>query len=105
MRRIDIITIGIGIFAAGGLIYLLLQFAGIDSLNAGIWSQAILVGGLLAWLFTYIFRVLTHNMTYNQQIRSYEEAVIEKRLAEMSPEELSQLQAEIEQEKKEERDS
>ncbi|MEN9519313.1 MAG: hypothetical protein RLZZ381_1901, partial [Cyanobacteriota bacterium] len=32
--------------------------------------------------------------------KDYEEAVMQKRLAEMSPEELAQLQQEIEQEKK-----
>lgn len=100
MRRIDVIGIGIGIFAAGGLIYLLLEFAGLDSLNAGIWSQAILVGGLIGWLLTYLLRALTQNMTYNQQIKDYKEAVLQKRLEELTPEELAKLQAEIEEEKR-----
>ena len=100
MRRIDVIGIGIGIFAAGGLIYLLLQFAGLDSLNAGIWSQAIFVGGLIGWLLTYLLRAVTQNMTYNQQIKDYKEAVLQKRLEELTPEELAKLQAEIEEEKR-----
>jgi hypothetical protein len=37
-------------------------------------------------------------MTYNQQVKDYKEAVLQKRLEEMTPEELAQLQAEIEQE-------
>lgn len=98
MRRIDAIGITIGVFAAGGLIYLLLQVAGLDSLKAGIWTQAVLVGGLIGWLLTYLFRVGTKNMTYNQQVKDYEEAVLQKRLEEMTPEELAKLQAEIEQE-------
>ena len=52
MRRIDIIGIGFGIFAAGGLAYLILQAAGLNSLDAGIWSQVFLVGGLIGWLLT-----------------------------------------------------
>ena len=36
-------------------------------------------------------------MTYNQQLEDYEEAVLQKRLEEMSPEELAQIQAEVEQ--------
>lgn len=99
MRRIDIIGIGIGVFVAGGVSYLVLQVAGFDGLEAGVWSQLFLVGGLLGWLLTYLFRVLTQGMTYNQQMKDYEEAVLKKRLEEMTPEELAQLQAEVEQEK------
>ncbi|MCU0516127.1 MAG: DUF3007 family protein [Oscillatoria sp. Prado101] len=98
MRRIDIIGIGLGIFAAGGLAYLALQAAGLDSANAGIWSQVFLVGGLIGWLLTYLFRAVTQNMTYNQQLKDYESAVLQKRLEELTPEQLAQLQAEIERE-------
>jgi Protein of unknown function (DUF3007) len=99
MRRIDVIGIGIGIFATGGIIYLILQFLGLEDVNAGIWSQVILVVGLLGWVCTYLFRAFTQNMTYNQQLKDYEEAVLQKRLDELSPEELEKLQAEIEAER------
>ncbi len=79
---------------------MVLQLAGLDSLEAGIWSQLLLVGGLVGWLLTYLFRVGTKNMTYNQQLKDYEDAVLQKRLEELTPEELAKLQAEIEQEKK-----
>ena len=98
MRRIDAIGISIGIFVGGGLIYLALQVVGINSMNAGIWTQAVLVGGLVVWLMTYLFRVTNSDMTYNQQLKDYEDAVLQKRLEEMTPEELAKLQAEIEQE-------
>lgn len=101
MRRIDAIAITFGIFVAGGLTYLVLQWAGLDSLTAGIWSQVALVAVVLGWLSTYLFRAVTQNMTYHQQRRDYEDAVLQKRLDEMSPEELAQLQAEIEAEEKE----
>ena len=100
MRRIDAIGITIGLFIAGGVVYLFLQFVGLDGLNAGIWSQALLVGGLIGWLVTYLLRVGNKNMTYNQQLKDYEDAVLQKRLEEMSPEELAQLQAEVEAEKR-----
>jgi phosphotransferase system glucose/maltose/N-acetylglucosamine-specific IIC component len=99
MRRIDIIGITLGIFAAGGVIYLILQQLGLNSINAGIWSQVLLVGGLVGWVFSYLFRVVTQNMTLNQQVKDYEDAYLQKRLDEMTPEELEQLQAEVEQEK------
>ncbi|MBD1809796.1 DUF3007 family protein [Microcoleus sp. FACHB-SPT15] len=98
MRRIDAIGIAFGVFAAGGIMYVVLQVAGLDTLKAGIWSQLLLVGGLVGWLLTYLFRVGSNNMTYNQQLKDYEEAVLQKRLEEMTPEELAQLQVEIEQE-------
>jgi len=39
--------IGLGVFVAGGLVYAILQLAGLDSLEAGVWSQLLLVGGLV----------------------------------------------------------
>ncbi|MBO3461647.1 DUF3007 family protein [Aetokthonos hydrillicola Thurmond2011] len=98
MRRIDALGIGFGVFITGGLAYILLQQLGLDSQNAGIWSQALLVGGLVGWLLTYVFRATSKNMTYHQQRKQYEEAFLNKRLEELSPEELAQIQAEIEKE-------
>lgn len=98
MRRIDAIAIGIGVFAAGGLAYVVLQVVGLDNLTAGIWSQALLVLALIGWLVTYVVRAVGKDMTYHQQRQDYEEAFLTKRLEELSPEELAKLQAEIEQE-------
>ncbi|MDJ0674373.1 MAG: DUF3007 family protein [Calothrix sp. MO_167.B42] len=98
MRRIDAIGIVFGVFVAGGLVYVLLQLVGLDSQNAGIWSQALLVFGLIGWLFTYVFRAVNNKMTYHQQRDEYEQAFLQKRLDELSPEELQRLQAKIEPE-------
>ena len=100
MRRIDAIGIAIGIFAAGAIIYLVFQVAGLDSLQAGIWTQALLVGGLVGWMMSYLFRVSNTNMTYHQQLKQYEDAVLQKKLESMTPEELEKLQEEIEEEKR-----
>ncbi len=99
MRRIDALGIGFGIFIGGGIIYLVLNATGMSGISAGIWTQALLVAGLIGWSITYLLRVVTKNMTYNQQLKDYEEAVLQKRLEEMSPEELAKLQEEIEKEK------
>jgi hypothetical protein len=99
MRRIDVIGIGFGVFAAGGLLYLAFSLAGLDGLSAGIWSQVVFVAGLLGWVATYVARAFGKKMTYYQQVEDYEEAVLQKRLEEMSPEELAQLQAEVAQER------
>jgi len=99
MRRIDVIGIGFGVFAASGLIYVLFQIVGLDAANAGVWTQALLIAGLVGWLITYILRAVTGSMTYHQQRQDYEEAVLQKRLEELTPEELAALQAEISAEK------
>ena len=98
MRRIDVLTLGLGVFIAGGLIYAVLRVVGLDSLNAGIWSQVIFAVGLLGWLLSYVLRVFTGNMTYNQQLDEYEADVLQKRLEELSPEDLAALQTELDQE-------
>lgn len=99
MRRIDALGIGLGFFLSGGLVYALLLGFGVDSQKAGIWTQAVLVGGLVLWLLSYIFRVFTHDMTYHQQIKDYEEAMIQKRWENMTPAEREALQAEVERER------
>ncbi|MBD2136645.1 DUF3007 family protein [Anabaena sp. FACHB-1237] len=98
MRRIDAIAITIGVFIFGGLAYVGFQFVGLDSQKAGIWSQALLVAGLMGWLFTYIFRAVGKKMSYHQQREQYEIAFLQKRLDELSPEELAKVQADIDKE-------
>jgi hypothetical protein len=98
MRRIDIILLGTGLLAGGGILYLVLQWVGLDSITAGIWSQALLVGGLILWLLTYLWRVMTNNMTYHQQVNDYEQAFWQKQLEKMTPEEIERLAADMENE-------
>ncbi|WP_346292105.1 DUF3007 family protein [Sphaerothrix gracilis] len=95
MRRIDVIGIGLGVFGVGGLLYVGLQLLGLDNVSAGIWSQVAFVGGLIGWVATYLFRALSQNMTYHQQLQDYEDAVLQKRLDSLTPAELEALQAEI----------
>lgn len=98
MRRIDAIGIVFGVFVLGGLAYVVLQFAGLNNLSAGIWSQVLLVAGLIGWLFTYIFRAVGNKMTYHQQREEYEKAFLAQKLDQLSPEQRDKLLAEVEQE-------
>ncbi|PSR16666.1 DUF3007 domain-containing protein [filamentous cyanobacterium CCP3] len=99
MRRIDVIAVGFGIFLAGGGLFLAFRLFGLDGISAGIWSQAVMVGGVVAWLASYLLRVVTRNMTLNQQMDDYESAVLQRRLDELSPEQLTALQEKLDQEK------
>jgi Protein of unknown function (DUF3007) len=99
MRRIDALLITLVVFVGGGLSYVVLQAVGLDSIDAGIWSQVALILVVLGWSATYVFRVSNRNMTYDQQRADYENAVLQQRLDSMTPEEIAKLQAEIEAEK------
>ena len=100
MRRIDAIAIMVAFFGFGGVAFFAFRAAGLDVTNAGVWSQVVLIGVLLAWISTYVFRAVTQTMTYNQQLDDYKTAVLTKRLEEMSSEERDNLLAEVEAENK-----
>lgn len=91
MRRIDAILIALGVFFIGGLMYFVFQIIGFTPAKAGIWSQVVLVVGLIGWVLTYLFRVFTNNMTYHKQVKEYEDAFFAKQIEKMSPEEIAQL--------------
>ena len=97
MRRIDAIGIVFGVFILGGLAYVVLQFAGLNNFSAGIWSQFLLVGGLIGWLLSYIGRAVGSKMTYHQQREEYEKAFLQNQLDQLSPEQRDKLLAEVEE--------
>jgi cell division protein FtsN len=99
MRRIDAIAIMVAFFGFGGFAFWAFRTFGLDETNAGVWSQVVLVGVLIAWISTYLFRAVTQTMTYNQQLDEYKKAVLTKKLEEMSPEDREILLAEVEAEK------
>lgn len=58
-----------------------MQYLGVDPLQAGNVVQLVLVLGLtLGWISTYIFRVSNKEMTYAQQLRDYEDKVMQVRI-------------------------
>ena len=58
-------------FAIGGLGYWAFQAAGFEGFSAGIAAQALLVAIVLVWTGSYLFRVVSGNMTYMEQRRRY----------------------------------
>ncbi|CAM9592799.1 unnamed protein product, partial [Chrysoparadoxa australica] len=51
-------------------------------------SVSFITVGCLGWVATYFYRVATKNMTYAQQLRDYEQAVIQKRFEELQEDEV-----------------
>lgn len=99
MRRIDALGITLGFFLSGGLVYGIFTLIGFDGISAGIWTQFFLVVVLIGWLISYLYRVGSKKMTYHQQVKDYQEAFLQKKIEELTPEELAKYLAEIEKEK------
>ncbi|MEN9218805.1 MAG: DUF3007 family protein [Gloeomargarita sp. DG_2_bins_126] len=96
MRRIDVMLLGLALLGAGGLLYIVLQFLGLDSLQAGLWTQVTLTVGLILWILTYSLRVVRKDMTYHQQREQYDRAWLARRLEQLSPAERERLQQMVE---------
>jgi len=95
---------GIAIFGIGGLGYWGFQAAGFEGFSAGIAAQALLVVIVLVWTGSYLFRVVTGNMTYMEQRRRYRSGYdaatdeeLQKRFDALSPEEQEKLMRELAQ--------
>ena len=66
----------------GGLGQVGLQAAGFEGFSAGIAAEALLVVIVVVWTSSYLFRVVTGQMTYMDQRRRYRE-VYDKQEAEV----------------------
>ncbi|XP_021909535.1 uncharacterized protein LOC110823455 [Carica papaya] len=99
--RKDVLLIGLGVTVLGVGLKSGLEFAGVDPLQAGNVVQLVMVLGLtVGWISTYIFRVSNKEMTYAQQLRDYENKVMEKRLEGLTEAELEALLEQVEEEKR-----
>lgn len=99
--RKDVLLIGFGLTFFGIGLKSGLEYVGVDPLQAGNVVQLVLVLGLtIGWISTYIFRVSNKEMTYAQQLRDYENKVMEKRLEGLTEAELEALLEQVEEEKR-----
>ena len=108
MTRAKVIQLGLLVLLLGGLLYALFEFSGMDSLSAGIATEAIVVLAVFGWTGTYLFRVFTGKMTFAEQRKRYRKAYdeltdseLQARFDLMSDEEKSLLMQELENETKE----
>lgn len=78
-------------------VYTALVSSGLDSDTVGAYVGSLFVLlSCVLWASTYIFRVANKDMTYAQQLRDYENAVLQKRLEELADDEIQALMDEIE---------
>jgi predicted metalloprotease len=78
------------------------EAAGFEGFSAGIAAQGVLVAVVLVWTGSYLFRVVTGNMTYMEQRRRYRSAYesatddeLQQRFDALSPEEQEALLREL----------
>ena len=81
MTRGKVLLIGLAVLLLGGLGQAGFQAAGFEGFSAGIAAEALLVVIVVVWTGTYLFRVVTGQMTYMAQRRRYRE-VYDKQEAE-----------------------
>ena len=71
MTRAKVLQIGLALFALGALGYFAFRRAGFDYALAGIASEAALILLVVAWIGSYLLRVLTGRMTFMEQRKRY----------------------------------
>ena len=96
MTRGKVLLIGLAVLLLGG--YVGFEAAGLEGFSAGIAAQAVLVLIVVVWTSSYLFRVVTGQMTYMEQRRRYREVYdeqetqdLEARFEALSPEEQQAL--------------
>lgn len=98
MTRGKVLLIGLGVLLLGGAGYVGFEAAGLEGFSAGIAAQAVLVFIVVVWTSSYLFRVVTGQMTYMEQRRRYREVYdeqetqdLEARFEALSPDEQQAL--------------
>ena len=71
MTRGKVLLIGLAVLLIGGLGQVGFQAAGFQGFSAGIAAQTLLVLIVVVWTGSYLFRVVTGQMTYMEQRRRY----------------------------------
>ncbi|GJQ13209.1 hypothetical protein GpartN1_g5000.t1 [Galdieria partita] len=89
----DVLKLGTFVTASSLLCYLvLLQVFQLSEQTAGLVTTGLLsLFGMGIWTLSYFVRVANKEMTYVQQLREYEDKVLQKRLDELSETELQTL--------------
>ena len=98
MTRGKVLLIGLIVLLLGGVGYVGFDALGLEGFSAGIAAQSLLVLIVVVWTGSYLFRVVTGQMTYMEQRRRYREVYdeqeaddLQKRFDALPPEEQQAL--------------
>ena len=98
MSRLNVLLVGLLVLVLGGVGYGVFNAVGFEGASAGIAAEAVLVVIVVLWTGSYLFRVVTGNMTYMEQRRRYREeydqitdAQLQERFDALSPDEQQAL--------------
>ena len=78
MTRGKVFLIGLIVLLLGGAAYVGFDALGLKGFSAGIAAQSLLVLIVVVWTGSYLFRVVTGQMTYMEQRRRYREVYDEQ---------------------------
>lgn len=102
MTRGQALLLGLAVLGLGAAGYGLFQAGGLGDFSAGIATSVVLLVVVVAWVSTYLVRVVTGQMTFSEQRRRYRavyDAITDKELQArfdaLPPEEQERLLAEL----------
>ncbi|WP_320667814.1 DUF3007 family protein [Prochlorococcus sp. MIT 1307] len=105
MTRANVLQIGLATLFLGAFGYCFFRLIGFEGVSAGIAAEAILVLLVFGWTGTYLFRVVSGQMTFVEQRKRYRDAYekvtnaeLQSRFEAMSEEEQISLIKELENE-------
>ena len=78
MTRAKVLLVGLIILGLGAVGYVGFSAVGLEGFSAGIAAQSLLVLIVLVWTGSYLFRVITGQMTFMEQRRRYRDVYDEK---------------------------
>ena len=78
MTRAKVLLVGLIILGLGAVGYVGFSAAGLEGFSAGIAAQSLLILIVLVWTGSYLFRVITGQMTFMEQRRRYRDVYDEK---------------------------
>ena len=107
MTRAEVIKIGFFTLLLGAVGYGFFRLIGFEGISAGIASEAILVLVVCLWTISYLFRVVTGQMTFMEQRKRYRQEyekitdeALQSKFDSMSDEDQLRLIQNIENDKK-----
>ncbi len=83
ITRGNVLLVGAGLLFLGAIGYEGFRLIGFEGPSAGIASEAVLIFIVIAWTSSYLLRVVTGKMTFNEQRKRYQMAYEEIKTKEL----------------------